>query len=95
MSASKDLNSYPKITGAQCEKLGIRPLPLDINYDVFKKNDKEKAALATAKAAYRKAVSLDPQGYRMQQDKLANDMLHAGAPKWGGFSLNGMRFGIH
>ena len=92
--AQQDPTSYPKITGKQCEKLGIRHLPLHINYATFKKTDKEKAELATAKAAHNYVMKNNPVGYRVAQDQLANEMLHAGAPRWGSFSLNGMKLGI-
>ena len=89
----RDMGSHQKITGAQLEKLGIRPKPIYINREVFKKTSAEKLKLANAKLVYNNSVKLDPSRNRILQDQLANEMLTSGTPRWGSFSLNGHKFG--
>ena len=89
----RDLGSHQKITGSQLEKLGIRPLPMHINHEVFKKTNTDKLKLANAKSEYNNSIKLDPSRHRILQDQLANEMLTSGTPRWGSFTLNGLKFG--
>ena len=91
---NRDLSTYTKITGLQCEKLRIRHLPLNINYGSFKKTPEDKIKLANAKSSYNKMKKNDPSRHRILHDVLAGEMLTYPAPKWGGLKLNGIKLGM-